>query len=574
MPRLLLLATLGLSAIILLAALLRRGDVSATLFDWTGEEEWPAQIRALGHLASSLTRPQPDARSYVPVAHAGVNPFGINTFLEQEVEEAKMRRSLEMIREAGFHWIRQEFPWQDIEIHAKGDFQDRRTEPHKSAWLKYDRIVELATANGLEIIARLDAPPAWSRAVGEARGTLAPPDNYEDYGDFVAAVVKRYRGRIQYYQIWNEPNIYPEWGENPISAQQYVALLKVGYRRVKEADPAAVVISASLAQTIELGPRDVNDFIFLQQMYDYGAKDYFDILSVQSYGLWSGPGDRRMRPRVLNFSRPLYLRDIMVKNGDATKPIWASELAWNAIPADHPAYPQFGRVTDEQLARYTVLAYERARAEWPWMGVMNYWFFKRARDVEKAQPFYYFRLVEPDFTPLPVYAAMQAYTAQPPFIGLGYHQEDHWALHYQGDWRTVKDAHAVLGAMRVSERAGDSVSFTFLGSGFDLVVQRDPISSALEIVIDNQAPVIVELQRGASEYSQVAVARGLDNAKHTARLTLLARDGYARAAIDGLIVYGADAFGTRQVLGLLLVSGTPALFGWLMWKEWQRQTAA
>ena len=125
--------------------------------------------------------------------------------------------------------------------------------------------------------------------------------------------MRRYEGRIRYYQIWNEPNIYPEWGERPVSPEEYTELLKVGYTRVKEVCPECVVISGALAQTIPLGPRDLNDFIFLQRMYDAGAGDYFDVLAMQGYGLWSGPTDRRMRPRVLNFSRPLYLREIMVR---------------------------------------------------------------------------------------------------------------------------------------------------------------------------------------------------------------------------------------------------------------------
>jgi hypothetical protein len=49
------------------------------------------------------------------------------------------------------------------------------------------------------------------------------------------------------------------------------------------------------------------------------------------------------------------------------------------------------------------------REEWPWMGVACFWFFKRADDSEREQPMYYFRMVEPDFAPLPVYRAMQAY---------------------------------------------------------------------------------------------------------------------------------------------------------------------
>ena len=50
----------------------------------------------------------------------------------------------------------------------------------------------------------------------------------QDFADFVAAVVSRYHGRIRYYQIWNEPNIYPEWGSGTINPEAYVELLKAG----------------------------------------------------------------------------------------------------------------------------------------------------------------------------------------------------------------------------------------------------------------------------------------------------------------------------------------------------------
>ena len=42
-------------------------------------------------------------------------------------------------------------------------------------------------------------------------------------------------------------------------------------------------------------------------------------------------------------------------------------------------------------------------------GLVYYWFFKRAADFEKDQAFYYFRTMEPDFTPLPVWEALADY---------------------------------------------------------------------------------------------------------------------------------------------------------------------
>jgi hypothetical protein len=401
-----------ITVLILIAAVfLARNTLQTALFNVTGEESLLGQVRGLIDLASNFTRPMPNTADNVTVDEAGVNPFGVNTFLQQEVEPAKRDRQLQMMADAGFKWIRQQFPWYDIEIAGKGDFQDCRHPPCIDAWAKYDNIVDLAGQHGVNIIARLEAPPAWARS---APGDFAPPANFDDYGDYVAAVADRYKGRITHYQIWNEPNNYPEWGEQPVNPEDFTELLCTAYQRIKEVDPNAKVLAPALTPTISLEPgpgpgTGLNDFIYLQRMYEVGAGQCFDIMSAQGYGLFSGPTDRRLRPRVVNFSRPLYIRDIMVQNGDAHKPIWISEMNWNAVP-DEIADKRFGQVSQETQARFLPLAYERIRNEWPWVGVAATWFFKRASDAEKDQGFYYFRLVDPDFTSMPVYDAIKVYS--------------------------------------------------------------------------------------------------------------------------------------------------------------------
>lgn len=394
--------------------------VRAWLWRHTGEEELLAQIKGFTDLLGDRLRPPLTLAPDAEMQHVDVNPFGVNTFLEQEVEPAKRELAIRMAAEAGFHWLRQEFPWEDIEIHGKGDFEDRRHEPHRSAWEKYDHIVDTAEAYGMELIVRLSNPPAWTRAQGEGENnvdTFAPPDDVQDFADFVHAVVSRYKGRIRYYQLWNEPNIYPEWGSYPISPEAYVELLKAGAEAARAADPDVVIIAGALASTINLQPDDpppgnsLNDLLFLQRMYDAGAAPYFDIMAMQGYGLYSGPTDDRMHPRVINISRHKFIRDLMVKNGDAHKPIWIAEMNWNAAPED--VEPRYGRVTLEQQARYLPLAYRRVIEEWPWIGVANTWYLKRATDLweQNRQPEAYFRLLAPDFMPQPVYESMRAFTA-------------------------------------------------------------------------------------------------------------------------------------------------------------------
>lgn len=397
---------------------LSRQPARSWMWNHTGEEEFLAQVKGLSDLAGNLVRPRLQLAADAAIAHADVDPFGVNVFLEQEVDPAKREEVVRMAAEAGYHWLRQEFTWEDIEIHGKGDFEDRRHEPYRSAWEKYDQIIDLADKYGMEVIVRISNPPEWTRAAGAEPGTFAPPDDPQDFADFVREVVTRYKGRVRYYQLWNEPNIYPEWGTYAISPEDYTELLKAGATAAREADPDAVIISGALASTINLQPADppptnsLSDLIYLQRMYDAGAAPYFDIMATQGYGLWSGPTDDRMQPRVLNISHHKFIRDLMVANGDASKPIWIAEMNWNAAPEDVEA--RYGRVTEEQQARYLPLAYQRVIDDWPWIGVANTWYLKRATDEweQERRPEAYFRLLLPDFTPLPVYESMKAFTAE------------------------------------------------------------------------------------------------------------------------------------------------------------------
>jgi len=332
-----------------------------------------------------------------PIPHTNVNPYGANFFLEREVESWKRDRTLEMAQAAGIGWIKQQFPWAEIEPLRKGEFD----------WAKYDRIVDLAGEYGMEIIARLDRPPNWTRQ--DNRFETSPPDDLADYGDFVYAFVRRYQGRVRYIQIWNEPNLTAEWGFQRVDAVAYTRLLQEAYRRAKEADPGVVVLSAPLAITLEDASMrgNHNDLVFLEQIYQAGAGDYFDILSANAFGLDRPPEDPP-DPEVLNFRRVELQRAIMKRYGGGDRPVWMNEYGWNAAPASCQEKLQtWVRVTDAERADYTVRGIAWARAHWPWLGVVNIWYFRQVGDIPPDRPAYYFGLVDPDFTPRPVYDALR-----------------------------------------------------------------------------------------------------------------------------------------------------------------------
>ncbi|MGQ9676813.1 MAG: cellulase family glycosylhydrolase [Chloroflexota bacterium] len=543
------LKTITLASLILLVLLLGalfqfQPDVRRVGLELLGDERKNDVIA----LYSELTARWAATADLEPIAHADMNPYGVNVFLEQEVEEAKIRRSLELVRDAGFKWVKQQVLWYEIERPTKGQHYDEKNKV-PNTWAKYDRIVDLCQEYGLNLIARLDTSPEWARPGNPKLET--PPDNFEDYGDFVYEIVSRYKGKVRYYQIWNEPNWSFEWGNRDIDAAEFVELLKIAYRRAKEADPDVVIIAPALAPTTEESPKAFNDLKYLQRMYELGAKDYFDIMSANPYGLRSGPYDRRLDlEQDVNFSRPVLVRELMVAYGDVHKPIWASEMGWCALPPDYPEWPQYGRVTREQQARYTVQALQRAQREWPWMGVMNLWYLRTVHDVNTNQQKHYFSIIGNDFSPYPIYWAVRDLATSPPVVEYGYRQESHWALKYSGQWRETRDERASLGGARIGETPGDSVTFAFRGTDLSLVVACGPEAGALEVKIDGLPANGLEKRDGSGYldlYSptevcqrKAVVASGLSDGLHHAEIVVSANKNEAslghRVVLDGVIV--------------------------------------
>ncbi len=458
--------------VLLMLDLANRGLAWRFFWSQTGEETPLAQMRGMVEWAGNFTRVPLRTAPLTPVNHAHESPYGINVFLQLEVEPEKRERIVQMVSEAGFAWIRQQFPWEDIEIHGRGDFEDRRNVEAVgviSAWDKYDQIVALVEQYDLKMLVRLDNPPAWSRGNPDI-GSLAPPDELQDFVNYAVAVAERYQGRLHYYQVWNEPNIYPEWGEQFVNPEAYTELLCRTYDMLKSVDPQIVVITGAVAPTIALDGMNVMDMVFLQRMYDAGAGDCFDVLAAQGYGLNSGPTDRRMRTTSVNYGRHQYLRDVMVANDDAHKAVWITEAAWNPQPEEPgivtSLYGSFGIVTEQQAAHYMPLAYQRAQEEWPWVGPIFYWFFKRPSDSEINQSWYYFRMVEPDFTPLPVYDSMRDYiTIQQPVLYPGVYQAEHWAVSHADDVQTQNSEQSQFGQFLTTTEAEFSAWAT------DVIVQ-------------------------------------------------------------------------------------------------------
>lgn len=317
-----------------------------------------------------------------------LNPkAGVHTRLENEVEPWKIKKTLVMVREMGAPWIVEYFPWAFSEPHrGKYDFTHA------------DLVVDHANRQGLTVIARLGLVPEWDRP-RDTISTYLPEAHFQDFADYAAQFASHFSGRVRHVIIWNEPNLALEWGYRRPDPVAYTNLLCMTARAIRDANPDMEILAGALAPTVgdDAGELGVNDLAYLQAMYDAGAGACFDALAVHAYGLTFPPEDAP-DPEVINFRRVELLRQVMVVNGDAAKPIHITEAGWN----DHPRWTR--AVRPAQRIRYTIRTYEMALA-WPWLDSLSMWAFRYPAPEKGYRNYYTF--VTPDFQPKPIYLEVQ-----------------------------------------------------------------------------------------------------------------------------------------------------------------------
>ncbi len=501
-----------------------------------------------------------------PIAYADVPRWGVNVALEQ-YHDVALRRNLDAIRATGFAWIRQSFPWAQIEP-QRGKFD----------WSAWDRIVNAAGDQGseaqgvtrpagesLQWIAVLDTSPDWARAQSLNSDLRDPPSNSADFARFAGEFARRYGNRVHVYQIWDEPNLGGRWnGEvNPVD---YAEMLRQAREAIQANDPQAVIVLAGLAPTVENSRANMSDWLYLRRLYEAGAGGYFDIVSGKPYGFSTGPDDRRVDPDVLNFSHVVLMREEMELHGDANKPLWASHFGWNSLPPGWTGKPSlWGQVTQDQQARYTLDAMRRVEREWPWMSVMvlENW----QPDASAEDPRWGFAIAD---------RSERFHVESTPGNGVGYHPAarsksfasttfigglaefsppGHWSFTELGaDW----------------SETGDQVRILFRGTELALHVRRAADRANLYITVDGQpANALPQDSRGAflqlippdvqhASVDMVPVATGLPDGLHAAEI--VAERGWSQRSLVGWSVQVEPAGALRYRLALAVSAVLSMLF--------------
>jgi hypothetical protein len=333
--------------------------------------------------------------------------FGVQIHLHNE----DLSLILSQLKALDVGWVKVQVSWKLFEPEPGQHDQDLLRE--------LDLLVSSASADKIYLLLSVAKAPEWSRPTNELDG---PPTDYALYTDFMRFLARRYRGNVHAYELWNEANLRREWNGVPLSAADFVRLIRVGASGVREADPLAIVVSGAPAPTgIHNYVDAIDDRIFLKEMLAAGLADLVDAIGAHAYGWANHPDSSADAPDLAapshNDHPSFFFWDtlwdyhtFLSDAGHSEKQIWVTEFGWGSfenIAANPPAGAEYmAAVTEWEQATYTLRAYELAH-QWRWVGPLFVWNlnFGPLLGAEYAESGY--SLLGLDGSPRPVFLALQ-----------------------------------------------------------------------------------------------------------------------------------------------------------------------
>ncbi|MGZ8176313.1 cellulase family glycosylhydrolase [Williamsia sp. SKLECPSW1] len=282
------------------------------------------------------TTPTPLAAP-TPLARVGVSG-GTNLIGSDAVT---IEKSMRAMNDLGVSLLRMDIAWPAVEP-ADGVWN----------WGPTDSVVNAARRHGIEILGILDYTPAW--AAGRPGPIAERPASAARFGEFAANAARHLAGRVDTFEIWNEPNggYYFQPGPDPVA---YTRLLRAAYRALKSVDRDITVVGGAIATAVD-SDTTMNGLRFLKGVYAAGGAGYFDALSVHPY---SYPASFNSEPHdpdsAMRMVADMYAT--MRAHGDGGKKVWASEIGYPTT-GDLPTDPQTqADVVARSVAQWSQLSY-------------------------------------------------------------------------------------------------------------------------------------------------------------------------------------------------------------------------
>lgn len=298
--------------------------------------------------------------------------MGANTHFAQR--KGYLSKSLSLLKQGGFNSLRDELSWGGTE-QEKGVY---KMPAHTQNY------VDAAYEMGIASLCVLD----YGNRHYLNGGYPQDDESRKGFANFSEFMVKSFGEKIPFYQVWNE------WDggcgmskfRGTQTSEGYAALLKETYKKIKEANPNAIVVANSICR---------GDNYFDEYLAKGTIKDC-DVLSIHTYNYSNRNGTAESW-----YFRMIGVDEIIKKhNAGKSKYTFVTEMGFpNQI--NHNGFSDYYRTAKESCKVYLL-----ARC-FPWLkGLWWYDFQDDGTDYKYNED--NFGLIRIDFTPKQAYFALKS----------------------------------------------------------------------------------------------------------------------------------------------------------------------
>lgn len=338
-------------------------------------------------------------------------------------------------------------------------------------WESMDRLVELYGKNGMELQYTLGfttkwaAPPEKQRDPNWLVWSRCAPD-LDAWSNYVQTVAQRYKGKIRYWEVWNEPDLAGFCG---FSAEEYIKIQQASFKAVKAADPQANVMTGGFATLTDHPSRKDKQF---HEKVLRQAKGSFDVHAYHEHGDFTAYA--RLVDEIL-----IPLR----RATGTTVPWYANETA---------IYSMDGAEDFQAETLYKKLLYAWAR------GAIGYtWYDLRNDGFDPKDAEHNFGMMTNDFYPKPVYPVYNALVTW--FKGMKFDRQlemgvNIWAFVFKNSDRIIipcwnESAAAATRHIVIKTDAGKAEHIDIMGNASPVplldgmtILELGPVPSALNLI--------------------------------------------------------------------------------------------
>jgi polysaccharide biosynthesis protein PslG len=188
-------------------------------------------------------------------------------------------------------------------------------------WTRLDPYVAEANAHGVSLVYTSSYVPPWAAAdqsscrpyAYQTTVCTSTVANIADWQNFVTALVTRYKGRIQVYELWNEPSCLCTFTG---TVAQLVALTQAEHDIIRSIDPAALIIGPTM-QGYESA--------YLDSYFAAGGTT-----DIDAVGMHSSPNPNNDFAEFMMGSVTTGIKSVMEKYGLSSKQLWNTENDWGS----------------------------------------------------------------------------------------------------------------------------------------------------------------------------------------------------------------------------------------------------